>query len=77
MAPRLDEALELPPVRRTINTEMAQLGIPKDHHKMILNHSDGKADTISTHYDVHGYIPENLAALMKWEERVQTVFGTV
>lgn len=77
---RTYEALGLPPVsphdlRRTINTEMAKLGVPKDHRKMILNHSDGKADTISTHYDVHDYIPEKLAALVKWEERVSAIVG--
>ena len=77
---RTYEALQLAPIsphdlRRTINTEMAKLGIPKDHRKLILNHSDGRGDTISTHYDVHDYIPEKLAAFMKWEERVKAVLG--
>ena len=50
-------------LRRTFATEGGAIGIPRDHRKRILNHTDGDVTAI---YDHYGYDDEKRAALVAW-----------
>ena len=52
-------------VRRTVETEMARLGIGKDIRAHVLSHGIGGIQ--DKHYDRHAYEDEKREALRKWE----------
>ena len=59
-------------IRRTVGTELAQLGIGPDRRSLIFNHIS--AETVTTkHYDSYDYIPEKLAAVTVWESRLREI----
>jgi integrase len=62
------QAWTLHDLRRTVETRMAGLGIPKDHVNRVLNHAAGP---ITEAYDLHSYIPEKRAALQKWADQLE------
>jgi integrase len=68
---RLDfrELFDLHDIRRTVETRMAGLGIPKDHVNKVLNHAAGP---ITETYDHWSYMPEKAAALQRWGGRTRT-----
>ncbi len=61
-------------IRRTVGTELAQLGVGPDRRSLIFNHISSKTVT-TKHYDSYDYIPEKLAALTVWEARVRAIVG--
>ncbi len=61
-------------IRRTVGTELAQLGVGPDRRALIFNHISSKTVT-TKHYDSYDYIPEKLAALAAWEARVKAIIG--
>ena len=56
---------DLRAIRRTVETQMAALGISKDLRAHLLSH--GLTGVQATHYDKHDYIIEKRAALVAWE----------
>ena len=51
-------------IRRTVRSRLAELGVPREVARKILNHEDGKVDRI---YNRHEYLAEKREALEKWE----------
>jgi integrase len=51
-------------LRRTVETRMAELRIPKEYRDRVLNHVPG--DVGSRHYNLHDYEPEKRDALNRW-----------
>jgi integrase len=72
--PANEDALEfdLHDVRRTVETRMAGLGIPKDHVNRVLNHAMAP---IAQHYDHHDYADEKAAALQRWADALERIVG--
>jgi integrase len=66
----LDEDWDLHDLRRSVETRMAGLGIPKDHVNRVLNHAVGP---ITEAYDRHSYMPEKAAALQRWADELERV----
>jgi len=58
-------------LRRTLETRMAALGIPKEHRDRVLNHVP--ADVGSKHYDRHDYLAEKRAALTCWNDALAAI----
>jgi integrase len=63
---------DLHDIRRSIETRMAGLGIPKDHVNRVLNHAMAP---IAQHYDHHDYLPEKAAALQLWADALERIVG--
>jgi integrase len=57
-------------LRRTVETRMAGLGIPKDHVNRVLNHAAGP---ITEAYDQWSYMPEKAAALRHWADELERI----
>lgn len=51
-------------IRRTVRSKFAELGVPREVARKVLNHEDGKVDRI---YNRHEYQAEKREALEKWE----------
>ena len=51
-------------IRRTVRSRLAELGVPREVARKVLNHEDGKVDRI---YNRHEYLAEKREALEKWE----------
>lgn len=51
-------------IRRTVRSKLAELGVPREVARKVLNHEDGKVDRI---YNRHEYRAEKREALEKWE----------
>ena len=61
-------------IRRTVETRMASLGISKEIRAQVLSHgrqTEGQAK----HYDKYSYLPEEAAALAKWEAHFEEVIS--
>jgi integrase len=59
---------DLHDIRRTVETRMARLRIPKDHVNRILNHAAGP---ITATYDHHAYHDEKAEALQRWADELE------
>jgi integrase len=59
-------------LRRTVETRMAGLGIPKEHVNKVLNHADGP---VTAAYDHWSYLPEKAAALQAWADTLERIVG--
>jgi integrase len=60
-------------LRRTCETRMAALGVPKEHRDRVLNHVVSGVG--AKHYDKHDYWAEKLAALSRWESGLAVVLA--
>jgi integrase len=69
---RFNQSWDIHDIRRTVETRMAGLGIPKDHVNRVLNHAVGP---ITEAYDLHSYLPEKRAALATWAREVERIVG--
>jgi len=56
--------------RRTVETRMAGLGIPKEHVNRVLNHA---MNPVTEAYDRWLYLPEKAAALQAWADELQRI----
>jgi integrase len=65
------EPFNLRDIRRTVETMLAGMGISKDTRAQLLSH--GLSGVQSAHYDRHGYTDEKRAALVAWEQRLETI----
>jgi integrase len=59
-------------LRRTVETRMAGLGVPKEIVNRVLNHAAGP---ITEAYDLHSYLPEKKAALQRWADELAGIVG--
>jgi integrase len=57
-------------LRRTVRSKLAELGVPRDVARKVLNHEDGKVDRI---YNRHEYLAEKREALARWETRLMEI----
>jgi integrase len=53
-------------LRRTVETRLASLGIPKETRDRVLNHADRSVGGV--HYNRYDYLPEKRAALEQWSQ---------
>jgi integrase len=51
-------------IRRTVRSKLAELGVPREVARKVLNHEDGKVDRI---YNRHEFLAEKREALERWE----------
>ena len=51
-------------IRRTVRSKLAELGVPREVARKVLNHEDGKVDRI---YNRHEYLAEKREALQRWK----------
>ncbi len=51
-------------IRRTVRSKLAELGVPREVARKVLNHEEGKVDRI---YNRHEYLAEKREALTQWE----------
>ncbi len=60
-------------LRRTVNTEMARLGIPQN----IIDRVQGRVEpgTGARHYNRYSYLPEKRDALERWAERLTVILS--
>jgi integrase len=71
---RLDfnQSWDLHDCRRTVETRMAALGIPKEYVNRVLNHAVGP---VTAHYDQWAYLPEKRKALQDWADGLESIVG--
>jgi integrase len=67
-----NQSWDLHDVRRTVETRMAGLGIPKEHVNKVLNHAAGP---VTAAYDQWSYLPEKRAALQAWADELERIIG--
>jgi integrase len=72
MKQQLDELAGIAPftlhdLRRTVRSKLAELGVPREIARKVLNHEDGKVDRI---YNRHEYLAEKREALERWERHL-------
>ena len=54
-------------IRRTVRSKFAELRVPREVARKVMNHEDGKVDRI---YNRHEYMAEKREALERWETRL-------
>jgi integrase len=60
-------------IRRTVRSKLAELGVPREVARKVLNHEDGKVDRI---YNRHEYLAEKREALARWELKLLAMVAT-
>lgn len=60
-------------IRRTVRSKLAELGVPREVARKVLNHEDGKVDRI---YNRHEYLAEKREALEKWGQHLMTLVAS-
>jgi integrase len=60
-------------LRRTLNTRLAQAGVPKEVRDRALSHVTGLRDPESLHYNRYQYDKEKRAALCQWAAEIETL----
>jgi integrase len=63
-----NRAWDVHDLRRTAQTRMIGLGIPRDHVNRVLNHAMGPIDEA---YDRHDYLDEKRRALQVWADALE------
>jgi integrase len=63
---------DLHDLRRTVETRMAGLGIPKERVNKVLNHAVGP---VTAAYDQWSYLPEKAGALQAWADELERIIG--
>ena len=67
---RFNQPWQFRDCRRTVETSMASIGIPKDIVNRLLNHGVPQMAAI---YDQHHYFDEKAEALQKWADRLDVI----
>lgn len=62
---------DLRDIRRTVETQLAGMGIHKDTRAQLLSH--GISGVQAAHYDRHEYFNEKRSALIAWERRLEEI----
>lgn len=58
-------------IRRTVETNLARLGIIREIRDRILNHKDSSVS--GKHYNIHDYLAEKRAALEAWDAKLSQI----
>ena len=66
------ERFDLRDIRRTVETQLARMGISRDVRAQLLSH--GLSGVQIAHYDRHGYMEEKRTALKAWEQQLTVGF---
>jgi integrase len=73
---RLGLNASLHDLRRTLNTNLAGMGIPKEIRNRLLNHISGqKNDPEEKHYNVYAFQKERRSALNQWADKIAAIAG--
>ena len=59
-------------LRRTVRSKLAELRVPREVARKVLNHEDGKVDRI---YNRHEYLDEKREALEKWSDCLKNLIA--
>jgi integrase len=62
-------------LRRTFNSRMAALAVPKEIRDRLLNHALDKRDTEGRHYNAHDYFAEKRRALLQWDLALSAILS--
>jgi hypothetical protein len=60
-------------LRRSCNSRLAKIGIPKEIRDRTLNHITSLRDPESKHYNVYEFQAEKRAALGKWAAEIEGI----
>ena len=60
-------------LRRTVGTQLARLGVPKDIRARVLNHVSGARSVTDSVYNSFDYAEEKRRAMQVWEQRLQEI----
>jgi integrase len=60
-------------LRRTVNTRLARMGIPKEIRDRVLNHVASLRDPESKHYNTHEYEREKRDAFSRWATEIEAL----
>jgi integrase len=60
-------------LRRTVNTRLARMGIPKEVRDRTLGHVTALRDPEARHYNVHEFSAERRSALGKWAAEIEGI----
>jgi integrase len=60
-------------LRRTLNSRLAQMGIPKEVRSAALGHVPRRSDVEARHYLVHEFEKEKREALSKWATEIEAI----
>ncbi|UXX83032.1 tyrosine-type recombinase/integrase [Roseovarius pelagicus] len=63
-------------LRRTMSTNMAQLGVPQPVTEALLNHKTGVVSGVAAIYNVYSYADEKRDALDKWNAHIEEIKKT-
>ncbi len=63
-------------LRRTVGTNLARLGVPKDIRARLLNHVDGARSVTDAVYSQHEFWVEKRAALEAWETELRKIVAS-
>jgi integrase len=61
-------------LRRTVNTRMAKMGVPKEHRDRVLNHTH-RSDPEGRSYNRHDYRSEKAAAFNRWADEITRIIN--
>ena len=80
---RLDKALPessapwiIHDLRRTMSTNMAQIGVPQPVTEALLNHKTGVVSGVAAIYNVYSYADEKREALETWNAGIEEITKT-
>lgn len=60
-------------LRRTVNTRLAKMGVPKEIRDRALNHITSLRDPESKHYNLYEFEREKRAALNRWADEIASI----
>ena len=60
-------------LRRTVGTELARLGIPRDVRSLVFNHSPQSRGVTDAVYNRYAYDKEKREALNAWEQHLSGI----
>ena len=62
-------------LRRTVATQMAEMGVPQDVTEKILNHKHGLGGALAKVYNRYEYQAERKQALDRWSHKIKTILS--
>ena len=62
-------------LRRTVGTELARLGVPREVRSLVFNHSPQSRGVTDAVYNRYGYDKEKREALGRWEHHLATIIS--
>jgi len=60
-------------LRRTVNTRLAKIGVPKEVRDRALGHATGMRDPEARHYNLHEYQAERRESFARWAAEIEAL----